>query len=148
MEALTTEILSNHQEKIKNKQELLESDIKRLQDNTDSLETEKEVLESRIKTLQKTVSTKQDTASQFALSDAKQELEIKKQDIGDLYIWMNLQSRLLEDMKATKVVKAAASDSTPVSPRPVLNAVIALVLGSFLGILAAFTRYWWGAVFK
>ncbi|GMR19257.1 MAG: hypothetical protein BMS9Abin34_389 [Patescibacteria group bacterium] len=148
LEKLVSLILSDHWGSIKVKKEVLEEDIKRLQNKISSLEREKKNFEAKVKTLQKTPPPQQSTGSQFALLDAKEQLEVTKQNIEDLYLRVNSSRRVLDDIRPTKVIAGPAVDNGPISPRPLLNVAIASVLGFFLGVLLAFTKEWWQESFR
>jgi len=136
-------ILKEHQAEIEIKKELLEKDIERLKSKTASLEEEKKNLEAKVEALEKVLLYQQTPGSQFALFDTKEKLEKKKQEIEDLYFQINSLERFLEDIQPTKIAKIPTISEKPVKPRPLLNIVIAGVLGSFIGTLWVFLREWW-----
>jgi len=160
-----------HQEQIKVKKELLEKGIKLLENNIGVsekdiervkakigfLEEEKKNLEAKVNALQKILPYNQDPGSQFALFDTKEKLEQKKQEIENRYLEINsLEEKInslrnqinslqgqIGDIQPTQVVKSPSVSEKPVKPRPVLNIVIAGVLGIFIGIFLAFFQEWW-----
>jgi len=136
-------ILSDHQEKIKAKEELLKKDIERLKNKVSSLEEEKKNLEAKIEALQKVLLYQQDPGTQFALFDTKEKLERKKQEIENLYLKINSLERTLEDILPTQIAKPPTISEVPIRPKPLLNIVIAGVLGIFLGVFWAFLKEWW-----
>jgi len=143
LEEINNLILAEHQEKIKAKKELLEKDIERLKNKTTSLEEEKKNLEAKVSALQKVLPYEETPGTQFALFDTKEKLEKKKQEIENLYLEINNLQRSLEDIQPTKIVKSPTVSEGPVKPRPLLNIVIAAVLGLFIGVFLSFFQEWW-----
>jgi len=143
LEEMNELILEEHQEKIKVKKELLEKDIERLKSKVTSLEEEKKNLEAKVEALQKILPYQQDPGTQFALFDTKEKLETKKQEIENLYLRINSLERTLEDIQPTEIVKTPTISEELVKPRPLLNIVIAAILGLFIGIFLAFGKEWW-----
>ncbi len=135
-------VLEDHQEKIKIKKELLENDIERLKRKIDFGEEEKKNLEAQVKILEKTPLKEQTPASQFIFFLTKEKLEAKKQGIEDLYLKINSSQSSLEDIQPTKVMKDPTV-SGPIKPRPLLNLVVAGVLGLFLGVALSLGKEWW-----
>ena len=164
-------IIANHQEKIESEKallvkkietvqgniEVLEKDIERVQTKILSLEREKESLVAKVTALQQVLIYQQDPGTQFALFDAKERLESKKQEIENKYLQINslekeingLKSQInslekqLEDIKSTSVIKQPTVSEIPIKPRPLLNMAIAGILGLFIGVFLAFGREWW-----
>ena len=164
-------IISDHQNKIESEKELLEKkielsekDIEVLQKDAErveikivSLGQEQNSLQAKIDALEKVLIYQQDPGSQFALFDAKEKLEAKKQEIEDRYLQINslekqvngLKSLInslenqIESIRPTLVVKAPTISEKPVSPRPLLNMAIAGILGLFTGVFIAFGKEWW-----
>jgi len=143
LEEINNLILDEHQEKIKVKKELLEKYIERSKTKVISLEEEKKNLEAKVDALQKILPYQQDPGTQYALFDTKEKLEKKKQEIENLYLEINSLQRSLEDIQLTKIVKVPTVSERPVKPKPLLNIVIAGVLGVFIGVFLAFGKEWW-----
>jgi len=171
MEETNGLILDEHQEKIKVKKELLETNIGLLEENIEvsrkdigrvkikisSLEVEKKNLEDKVDALQKILPYEMTPGTQFALFDAKEKLEAKIQEIENRYLEINssevkinsLKNQIsslggqIEDIQPTKIVKSPAVSEEPIKPRPLLNIVIASVLGLFIGTFLAFGKEWW-----
>lgn len=158
-------------EKTQNKIAPTNEDIKRIENKIIYAEEEKENLEAKVDALQKILPYQQDPGTQFALFDTKEKLANKKQEIEDLYLKINslrktkedlemqinslkatiddLRSEInslkasLDEIKPTEIIKKPTISEEPISPRPILNIVIAAVLGLFMGIFLAFGREWW-----
>lgn len=143
LEKINGLILENHQGGIMAKKDLLDKDIERIRVKIDSLEEEKNSLESKVAALEEVVIYQQDPGSQFALFVAKEKLEVKKQEIENLYLKINSLERDLQDVRFTEVIKAPTVSEKPIKPRPLLNMVMAGILGLFVGIFLAFGREWW-----
>jgi len=150
-------ILAEHQEKIKVKKGLLENnievakkDIERIKAKIGFLEEERKNLEAKIEALQKILPYQQDPGTQFALFDTKEKLEQKKQEIENRYLEINsLENQInslqgqIEDIRPTQVIKSPTVSASPIKPRPLLNIVIAAILGLFIGVFLAFFQEWW-----
>jgi len=171
LEELNNFILTEHQDKIKAGKELLEKnielfknnievsgkDIERIKIKISSLEIEKKTLEDKIDALQKVLLYEQTPGTQFALFDTKEKLEAKIQEIESRYLEINsLETQInsfnnqinsikkqIEDIQPTKIVKGPIVSQEPISPRPLLNIVIAAILGLFVGVFLAFFKEWW-----
>ena len=164
---LTESDIGNTRNKIKP----IEGDIIRIENKIKYSEEEKENLEAKVEALEKVLVYEQTPGTQFALFDAKEKLANKKQEIEDLFLRINslkqtkedleigvnsLESSIeslnaqinslrasLDNVRETKVVKAPTASGAPIKPRPLLNIVIAGVLGIFLGVFWAFGKEWW-----
>jgi len=158
LEEINNLILAEQQEKIKVKKGLLENnievakkDIERIKAKIGFLEEERKNLEAKIEALQKILPYQQDPGTQFALFDTKEKLEQKKQEIENRYLEINsLENQInslqgqIEDIRPTQVIKSPTVSASPIKPRPLLNIVIAAVLGLFIGVFLAFFQEWWG----
>ena len=159
-------------EKTKNKTQPIDEDIKRIENKINNAEEEKSNLEAKVEALERVLVYEQTPGTQFALFDTKEKLANKKQEIEDLYLTINLLRRSKEDLdiqvnslktnieslnaqinslrasldeiKPTQVVKSPTVSASPIKPRPLLNIVIAAVLGLFIGVFLAFFQEWWG----
>jgi uncharacterized protein involved in exopolysaccharide biosynthesis len=143
LEEIDNLILKDHQRGIESKKTLIGKDIERLGNKISSLEEEKKNLEAKVDTLQKVLPYRQDPGTQFALLSTKEQLEVKKQEIENLYLQINSNQRLLEDIQPTQIAKIPTIFEELVKPKPVLNIAIAGVLGAFLGVFLAFFQEWW-----
>ena len=171
LEVMNDLILTEHQEKIKSKKELLENNIKLLENDIEiskkdiervkikisSLEEERKNLEAKVDTLQKILPFQQDLGTQFALFDAKEKLEQKRQEIEDRYLEINslenqtnsLQNQIntlrdqIDNIINTAVIKVPTISTRPIRPRLVLNVIIAGILAIFIGVFLAFFQEWW-----
>lgn len=141
-------ILVEHEEEARVEKELLGENIERLGTKIESLENEKKNLGAKVAALQETLLYQQTPGTQFALFDTKEKLEKKKRGIEQTYLEISSLQNSLEDIKLTEVVKSPVVPTSPVRPKPLLNGVIAAVLGLFLGTLLAFAKEWWKASFK
>ncbi len=158
-------------EKTKNKTQPIDEDIKRIENKINNAEEEKSNLEAKIEALEKILVYEQTPGTQFALFDTKEKLANKKQEIEDLYLTINSLRRSKEDVevqvnslktnieslnaqinslrassdeiKPTQVVKSPTVSASPIKPRPLLNIVIAAILGLFIGVFLAFSQEWW-----
>ena len=158
LEEINNLILAEQQEKIKVKKGLLENnievakkDIERIKAKIGFLEEERKNLEAKVEALQKILPYQQDPGTQFALFDTKEKLEQKKQEIENRYLEINsLENQInslqgqIEDIRPTQVIKSPTVSASPIKPRPLLNIVIAAVLGLFIGVFLAFFQEWWG----
>lgn len=164
-------IMAEHQKKIESEKELLEKkielaeedikilqkDIERVEVKIISLGQEQDSLGGKVDALQEILIYQQNPGSQFALFDAKEKLEAKKQEIENRYLQINslekqindLRSQIdswqnqIENIKPTLVAKTPTVSEAPVSPRPLLNMAIAGILGLFAGVFIAFGKEWW-----
>lgn len=143
LEEIAHSILEGHQEVIKNKKEILEKDIERIKNKIKFLEEEKNNLEAKVEALQRILPYQQTPGTQFALFDAKEKLEVKKQEIENLYFQINSLQRSLDDIKPTQIIKEPVISEKPIKPNFILNTVAAAMLGLFLGIFFAFFAEWW-----
>jgi capsular polysaccharide biosynthesis protein len=55
---------------------------------------------------------------------------------------LNLKEKL-DNMESTKIINPPTISPNPIRPKPVLNIVIAGILGIFIGIFLAFFQEWW-----
>jgi len=157
LEEINNLILAEQQEKIKVKKGLLENnievakkDIERIKAKIGFLEEERKNLEAKVEALQKILPYQQDPGTQFALFDTKEKLEQKKQEIENRYLEINsLENQInslqgqIEDIRPTQVIESPTVSASPIKPRPLLNIVIAAVLGLFIGVFLAFFQEWW-----
>jgi len=158
-------------EKTKNKIKQIDEDIKRIENKIENANEEKKNLEAKIEALEKVLIYQQDPGTQFALFDTKEKLANKKQEIENLYLTINSLRRSKEDLdvqinflktnieslnaqinalkasldeiKPTQIIKSPTISEEPVKPKPLLNIVIAAVLGLFVGVFLAFFKEWW-----
>ena len=74
-------------------------------------------------------------------------LEIQKvysdEGIANLQTTLLSLKEKLSDIEPTKIVKAPSISEEPVRPKPLLNVVVAAVLGLFVGVFLAFGKEWW-----
>ena len=157
LEEINNLILAEQQEKIKVKKGLLENnievakkDIERIKAKIGFLEEERKNLEAKVEALQKILPYQQDPGTQFALFDTKEKLEQKKQEIENRYLEINsLENQInslqgqIEDIRPTQVIESPTVSASPIKPRPLLNIVIAAILGLFIGVFLAFFQEWW-----
>lgn len=164
-------ILAEHQEIIDNKKELLGESIKLLEKNIETyqqniqrvqnkisfLKQEQIVLENKVSALQKVLIYEQTPGTQFALFDNQERLQQKKQEIENRYLEIssldvkihsfensvNSTLNQIKDIKETKIIKNISVSENPVSPRILLNIIIAGILGMFIAIFLAFLKEWW-----
>lgn len=171
LEKINNLIISENQEEIKSEKELIDKNIQLLKQNIETskketerintkigfLKEEKNNLEAKVDALQKVLLYQQDPGTQFALFNTKEELANKKQEIENAYLQINsieekinsIQNQIdslliqLSQIKPIEVIKAPIISENPISPKPLLNIIIAGVLGLFIGIFLAFGKEWW-----
>jgi len=171
LEKINDLIIGDNQEEIKNEKDLIQKNIQTLGQNIDiskkdierinakigSLEEERNNLQAKVGALQEVLPYQQDPGTQFALFNTKEELASKKQEIENTYLEINstqekinsIQSQIdslsvqLIQIKPDEVIKSPIVSENPISPRLLLNIVIAAILGLFLGIFVAFAGEWW-----
>jgi len=164
-------IIADHQEKIELEKEILnkkietteenikilEKDIERVEIKITSLEQEQKNLEAKVGALEKVLIYQQDPGTQFALFDAKERLEAKKQEIenryldigalknqiNDLELQIDSLKKQMKNVQPTSIIKTPTVSEEPIRPRPFLNMAIAGILGLFVGVFGAFSREWW-----
>lgn len=82
-----------------------------------------------------------------SLRRGKEDLDIQINSLNGGIANLNSQINTLEaslsDIKPTDIIKAPAVSENPIKPRPVLNIVIAGILGILAGIFCAFGKEWW-----
>ena len=158
-------------EKTENKIYPTDRDIQRIKNKIIHCQEEERNLKNKVEALEKVLVYEQTAGTQFALFDAKEKLARKKQEIENLYLninnlertkqdlWMQINSlqvdiknfnteiellkSSLNDIKPTKIIKVPTVSEEPVKPRPLLNIVIAGVLGLFMGTFLAFFKEFW-----
>jgi len=164
-------IIAEHQEKLDSEKDLLEKkivtiqanigvvekDIERVRTKILSLKEEERSLEAKVAALQQVLIYQQDPGTQFALFDAKEKLEAKKQEIENNHLQINSLQMQINDMESqintlekqikyirpTVVIKEPTVSESPIKPRPLLNMAIAGILGLFIGAFLSFGREWW-----
>ena len=171
LEEINKLILEEHQEMIVVKQGFFEKEIKLLENNTEisrqdierleikiaSLKKEQNNLGDKVNALQGVLIYENTPGTQFALFNAKERLETKIQEIEDRYLEINsleaamnsLKNQInsleeqIKNIKLTQVLKAPTVSEEPISPKPLLNIVLAGILGIFMGTFFAFFKEWW-----
>ncbi|MBM3250619.1 MAG: hypothetical protein FJZ07_00020 [Candidatus Nealsonbacteria bacterium] len=136
---------------------VLEKDIERIEIKISSLEAEKKSLEAKVDALQQILIYQQDPGTQFALFDAKEKVEVKKQEIENRHLQINslegqindFKSKInslklgIENIRPTSVIRPPTILEEPIESRPLLNMAIAGILGLFVGTFLAFGKEWW-----
>jgi len=115
--------------------EILENIIESIQaeHNDYRLNIRKESLERKITRLQEKID--------FLLKTSKE------QEVAPLLLEKNnLQEELAGGLFPTKVIKEPTISEKPIRPKPLLNIVIAVILGLFIGVFLAFGKEWWEKV--
>jgi len=115
-----------------------------------SLESEKNNYEKQSSLLGNAYRDSFDVGAQVAFLNAKNQVEMKKKEITDLYTLsiesdkkINALRGYLETMKPTMVIKAPAVSGTPVGPKTLLNAVLAALLAFIAALFFVFAADWW-----
>jgi len=70
-------------------------------------------------------------------------LILKGQETAILQLEINNLQRQKEALQPTQVIREPTISEKPVRPKPVLNIIIAGVLGIFIGVFLAFGKEWW-----
>ncbi len=140
---------------------ILKNDKERIKNTVGLSEEEKKNLENREKILEQLEPyqqiSQQLAGSLFNLLDVKEKLNNKKQEIENLYLENNsLEMQLntikgqinslqeqIDNIKPATIMKTPTISETPIKPRPLLNIVIAAILGLFVGVFVAFSKEWW-----
>lgn len=130
--------------------EIEEKNIERLKNKTQSLEREKAAIENKIASLQAISFTNRDAGTQFALFDNQQQLENKIQEIETTYqqinssdVLINSLHRQIDQSKMTEVIQEPLTSEEPVSPRVLLNMILAAIMGLFVAIFWVLIAEWW-----
>lgn len=104
----------------------------------------------KISLLENSVLGQFDFGAQLMLLDARAQQEIQQREILDLRLQAATLDYQIEDLRAQSeklISVAVASDpeasSLPLSPKPLLNAVLAALLGLFVAIFGVFIVEWW-----
>jgi len=63
--------------------------------------------------------------------------------IFQLQITLSNLKEKINNAEPTKIIKPPTTSSGPITPKPVLNIVIAAILGIFIGTFLAFFQEWW-----
>ncbi len=156
-EKINALILSEHEQKLEIAKkeseariEIEKKNIERLQNKIASLDQEKNAIEGKILVLQTLPITNRDAGTQFALFDNKEQLENKIQEIEGIHqainssqAFINSLQMQIDQSKMTAIIQEPSVSERPVSPRPLLNAVLAAVLGLFVGIFGVLISEWW-----
>lgn len=66
-----------------------------------------------------------------------------EQEIAVLQLEINNLQEQIEGFWPTRVIKEPTISEKPVRPNPLLNIVIAAILGIFIGVFLAFFKEWW-----
>lgn len=117
-------------------------------EHNEIFQKEQELLSSEIKQLEK--------EEALFTSALERQLRLSPVRLDQILVVDSLQARLadlsnrlfslkqaLARIAPTKIIKAPEVSAEPVRPKPVLNFVVALVLGLFFGIFLAFAQEWW-----
>lgn len=122
---ITIETISKEPQKTKKILENINELI--LTEHNNKINFQKNLLEKEIERLQEKID--------FLVS--------KGQEIAILQLEINNLQRQKEALQPTKVIKESTISGKPIKPKPLLNIVIAGVLGIFIGIFLAFGKEWW-----
>jgi len=100
-----------------------------LAEHNNRLNFQKNLLEEKIKRLQEKI----DFLIQIP----------KEQETAALQLEINNLQGQIENLWPTEVIKEPTISEKPVKPKPLLNIIIAAVLGIFIGVFLAFGKEWW-----
>jgi uncharacterized protein involved in exopolysaccharide biosynthesis len=145
LDELNQIVIKEHQEKFNLQKNVLVDDKKRIEEKIKTLESERKILEDKVNYLISLQAKEPSLINQTLLTEARKELEAKKQDIQDQYLALNDLLRKLEDYEPTKIIKEPSLPPKPAfsSNQMVLNGIIGLILGGFLGIFWIFLLEFW-----
>ncbi|MFA6375886.1 MAG: Wzz/FepE/Etk N-terminal domain-containing protein [Candidatus Paceibacterota bacterium] len=115
-----------------------------------SLESEKNNYEKQASLLGNTYRDSFDVGTQVAFLNAKNQVEMKKKEIADLYTLgiesdkkINALREYLETMKPTTVIKSPVVSEIPVGPKTLLNMVLTALLALIAALFFVFAADWW-----
>ncbi len=154
LEEINNIIISDHQKKIdeankdfQNSIDTDKKDVERIKNKITALEDEKKIFDDKVNTLEAVSIQNRDLSIQYSLLEAKATLEAKKQEIENNFLQINsLEKEInafqlkIDASRPTVVVKAPSVSENPVSPRIVLNTLLAAILGFGAGSVLAFFR--------
>ena len=155
------EVLEKNIELSENNIEILKRNIERAQSKIGILEIEKKYLEEKERALEQLLPyeriNEELSGSLFLLLDTKEKISKKEIEIQNSYSkkdsleveinsrngQINLSRDEINDIQAPKIAKPPITSKNPIRPRPLLNVVIAVVLGFFMGVFLALVKEWW-----
>ncbi len=147
LEEVSSLILAEHQGKIDVKKNLAGKNIETARNEISVLENEKKDLISKEKSLEWLSPyqriNEQLSGSLFALFDVKEKLSNKDQEINELNLKLDSLQGVFDNIQPTNIIKEPVVSGSPISPNPLLNIIIASILGIFLGVFLAFGKEWW-----
>jgi len=130
--------------------EIKKKDVERLNNKINLAEREKKSLETEISSLSHEIIYNHNTGMELALVSGQRLLETKQQEIESLYLeinqnnsQINIINGMLAQMRPTSVTLAPVVSEYPVSPRILLNVILAGLLGFFMGTFFVFVAKWW-----
>lgn len=141
LEELESLILGEHQEKFNLQKNILLGSKKRIENKISSLENERKILEEKVDYFTNLMTYNPSPTNQFFSTDVREKLEKKNSEIENEYIRLNTLKQKLISYELTRIIKEPSS--ILVDPKPLLNIIIALILGLFIGTLLAFCAEWW-----
>lgn len=122
----------------------------RLINKVKAVEEEKKILENKIAAVQRIPVENQDPGTQYALLDAKEQLEEKIMEIENLYLQINENERKIGSMESEKernrptaVIKKPAYPEQPVKPKLLLNIILSAIFGFLAAACLVFATEWW-----
>jgi uncharacterized protein involved in exopolysaccharide biosynthesis len=125
-------------------------DIEQLTSKAQASEAEKKDIEAEITSLNSEVVYNKDIGLILALTSDRRLLETKQQDIESLNLQIdqsnqqiNTMNGLLGQMRPTAIIAGPVVSQAPVSPKILLNTILAALLGFFAGTFLAFGIEWW-----
>ncbi len=139
-------ILAEHQGRAEAQKELISDKIEKLKERIVLLEEQNKNLEAKIAKTEESLIYYQDSCSQFVLFEIIDRLELKKQELEELYPQLADLEASLSDIRPTKIIKEPTVSSQPIRPKPLFNITIAGALGIFIAVLWALTAEWWRKV--
>jgi len=141
LEELESLILKEHQEKFNLQKNILLDSKRRIKNKISSLENERKILEEKVDYFTSLMTYNSSPANQFFSTDAREKLEKKNSEIENEYIRLNTLEQKLISYEPTRITKEPSS--ILIGPKPLLNIIITLILGLFIGTLLAFCTDWW-----
>lgn len=146
IQVLTQAIVSDHEAGLAARRETTNEGIAELEGRIEALEGEKKSLTAEIQLLRSYLISNQSLVVRLALESAIRQLEDTRGDIEDLYTRIGSLKSSLADIQSTQVVGETSAREDLVSPNLGMNLVVALTLGTFLGLAAALAKNSWARV--
>jgi len=143
LENLGNLILKEHQSKFNIQKKILLDDKKRIEKKISFLKEKKKILEEKINYLRNLYQTNPSSENLLLLMESKKDLKNTKLEIENHYLKLNSINQKLNISQPTQIIKPPSIPELPTGPNPLLNIIIALILGFLSGSFLAFLCEWW-----